>query len=682
MGLARNGYNLGRLAVSARVWKVSHAQALYDQAAHRRRNEHAAYADADHLWAAASWLERAQDAMTDGGVCGRYGLDSGWTSSYPETTGYIIPTFLALAGESGGERFVARARRAVEFLLACQAPDGWFPGGEIHEGMGQPAVFNTAQILHGLTSWHARTGDENVLAAARRAGDWLLSVQDDDGAWRRFVYLGVPAAYSAHASCWLAEFGEHVADARYLEAARRHLDWVLAKQDPDTGWFDLCGFSAEDHAHRVGLTHTIAYTLAGALRSSEILHHAAGIKAVARAAAAVAHRLQLSKRLPGVLDHNWKARSHFICLTGNAQMALVWDRLFWLTGDGGFLNAALLALDGVKAAQLMRNRAPGLRGGVPGSAPMWGRYLSLACPNWPAKFFVDALLAKRETMRRLGERPARRVAGADTGWRLPPAARVDAARQRPTVVMITTAGSGRVPTMLAAWDSWGFKPDAVVIQDEVPAPPFNRLLAKIRDDGAGAALQRLLRRRPAASAAGESAAAPDLSRTCVERGLRAVRTGPLNSPQAVAALEELRPDILVQAGAGGILRSPLLGVPRLGTLNAHMGLLPGYRGMNVSEWSLFHHDAVGCSVHLVDAGVDTGDILGVRVVPTGGLRTVGDLRSRVDAAQIELLGEVLRWIIQTGSLPPFKRQQRHEGSQYFRMHPEIVRELEREMSAR
>jgi folate-dependent phosphoribosylglycinamide formyltransferase PurN len=680
MGLARGTYDLLRLAEGARAWKPSHAQALYDQVVYRRRNEAAGYGDGDHLQAAVSWLERAQDAVSDGGVCGRYGLGEGWTSSYPETTGYIVPTFLALAAERGAERFVERARRAVEFLLRCQNADGSFNGGEVHEATGEPAVFNTAQILHGLTEWHARTGDDAVLAAARRAADWMLRVQDDDGAWRRCVYLGVPSSYVAHASCWLADFGRHVADARYLEGARRHLEWVLGLQDPETGWFDRCGFTDEDHAQRRSVTHTIAYTLWGVLHTSQILDHQAGVDAVVRAAGGIARRLGLSqsKRLPGVLDRDWTARSRYVCLTGNAQMALVWNRLFWLTGEGRFLNAALDAIDGVKSAQLMRNPAPGLRGAIPGSYPIWGEYLRLACPNWAAKFYVDALLAKRDTMRRLGERP-RREAPVQGGGPLdlpPPGARHSGSR--PVIVMVTSADSNRVPAMLRAWDAWSFKPDAVLVQEEPVPPTLQRLARKVRDDGVAALARRLVRRPPAH---GRSAASgPGLATLCAARGIRMVRTGALDGPPAVAALAALHPDVVIQAGAG-ILRPPLLRAVRSGTLNAHMGLLPWYRGMNVAEWALFHRDPVGCTVHLVAEGIDTGDLLCRRVVAADGVRSIAELRARVDDAQIALLGEVVRWVLARGTLPPRTPQGPLAGLQYFRMHPEIGAALERETAS-
>src|SRR5688572_17449728 len=49
------------------------------------------------LAGAYGWLCRAQDATPDDGVSGWYHLVRGWSPSYPETTGYLIPTFLTYA---------------------------------------------------------------------------------------------------------------------------------------------------------------------------------------------------------------------------------------------------------------------------------------------------------------------------------------------------------------------------------------------------------------------------------------------------------------------------------------------------------------------------------------------------------------------------------------------------------
>jgi hypothetical protein len=84
-------------AVRYRAWVSGHPAFLLSQSFDHERNVRRGLTDEDHLRAAAQWLAAAQDSQSDGGVAGRYQLGRGWTSSYPETTGYIVPTFLALS---------------------------------------------------------------------------------------------------------------------------------------------------------------------------------------------------------------------------------------------------------------------------------------------------------------------------------------------------------------------------------------------------------------------------------------------------------------------------------------------------------------------------------------------------------------------------------------------------------
>ena len=101
--------------------------------------------------------------------------------------------------------------------------------------------------------------------------------------------------------------------------------------------------------------------------------------------------------------------------------------------------------------------------------------------------------------------------------------------------------------------------------------------------------------------------------------------------------------------------------------------------MNVTEWARFNGDPVGCTVHLIDPGIDTGDILCVRAVNVNDGVNIPQLRTLVDRAQIELLGEVVRFIARSGALPPHRSQQPEEGVQFFRMHPDLARVLETEL---
>ena len=81
-----------------------------------------------HLKAAIEWLCRAQDINGDGGVSAGWSFEDGWLPSYPETTGYIIETFLAAAGILNNMDLTARANRMIDWELSLQRADGAFPG--------------------------------------------------------------------------------------------------------------------------------------------------------------------------------------------------------------------------------------------------------------------------------------------------------------------------------------------------------------------------------------------------------------------------------------------------------------------------------------------------------------------------------------------------------------------------
>jgi hypothetical protein len=384
-------------AVRYRAWAAGHPSFLLQQYFDRNRNARRGISDADHLHAAAQWLAAAQDSQSDGGVAGRYRLDRGWTSSYPETTGYIVPTFLALDTAFPEAGFRHRAERAVRFLLSVQLPEGGYPGFEIALNRTVPAPFDTAQILHGLIAWHRKTGDEAVRRAAERAAGWLLDVQDPDGAFRRYSYNDCTCTYPMYLTCRLAEWGVYAGNEAALAAARRHLDWTLGHRRPND-WIALAGFDDQQHRADEAFTHTIAYTIAGILQTAEILGHKPGIAAATAAAERLAQRLEQSTFLPGLIGGDWEGRSRYACLTGNCQMALIWFRLHRLSRNLRLVNAALKAIDLVKSAQPIGNRNPGLHGGIPGSDPVSGAYIAGALPNWAAKYFVDALLEKRRVL--------------------------------------------------------------------------------------------------------------------------------------------------------------------------------------------------------------------------------------------------------------------------------------------
>ena len=147
---------------------------------------------------------------------------------------------------------------------------------------------------------------------------------------------------------------------------------------------------------------------------------------------------------------------------------------------------------------------------------------------------------------------------------------------------------------------------------------------------------------------------------------RVVRTRGTNTPDSLAALRELAPDVIV-IGQTGILRKPLLAIPRIGTLNGHPGVLPHYRGIDSFQWAVWNAEPhnVGVSVHWVNAGVDAGPLLRVERF---GVRDEAILRYEdwLFRQSARLLAETVAGM--DAENPPAGMPQRPEdGKQYYKM---------------
>ena len=144
---------------------------------------------------------------------------------------------------------------------------------------------------------------------------------------------------------------------------------------------------------------------------------------------------------------------------------------------------------------------------------------------------------------------------------------------------------------------------------------------------------------------------------------RAVVTEPLNSPEMVCALERASPDLLVLA-ATALVDQTVLGVPRVATLNSHPGLLPWVRGNGAVEYALRHRVPVGVSVHHVDDGADTGDVILRQLVPVTPADTLGSLRQKADELRWIALADVVRQFADGGQPPRTPQKRRFSSARW------------------
>lgn len=271
--------------------------------------------------------------------------------SYPEVTGYYIPTLLKYGK-------IDLAKAYAEYLLSIQNPDGSWndPSGTT------PYTFDTGMILKGLVSLHQSGFDSNdaYVNAAIKGADWILSMQRDNGSistpdysqWN--IQFGKQVPESIHVYCLspIKDLAAITGDKRYTDFVDKALSYYLAKHD-------LTDFST--------LSHFNAYIIEGLIDVGEI----------ERAKRAM-DLISLHQRLDGSVPAY--SFADFVCSTGLFQYAICWFKLGeFKKGQKAFAYAANL-----------QNES----GGWFGSYSV-GRDSASYFPDreisWAVKYFLDAL---------------------------------------------------------------------------------------------------------------------------------------------------------------------------------------------------------------------------------------------------------------------------------------------------
>ncbi len=138
----------------------------------------------------------------------------------------------------------------------------------------------------------------------------------------------------------------------------------------------------------------------------------------------------------------------------------------------------------------------------------------------------------------------------------------------------------------------------------------------------------------------------------VERGLPVLQPSTLKDPEAVAELAGLRPDVIVVAAFGQILRPAVLDLPRHGCINVHASLLPRWRGAAPVQAAILAGDQVtGSTIMRMDVGMDTGPILAQAALAIQPDDSGGTLTARLAQQGADLLVATLpHWL--AGQITP------------------------------
>lgn len=154
---------------------------------------------------------------------------------------------------------------------------------------------------------------------------------------------------------------------------------------------------------------------------------------------------------------------------------------------------------------------------------------------------------------------------------------------------------------------------------------------------------------------GKQMTPPPVKVTATENGIPVYQPRSMRDGEALAILEQLKPDVIVVTAFGKILPKEILDCPPYGCINIHASLLPRYRGAAPIQWCVLNGETEsGVTSMQMDVGLDTGDMLLKAKTPITPDMTAGELHDRLSVLGAEVLSETLT-AVQKGELHPEKQ---------------------------
>ncbi|MFW5425819.1 MAG: methionyl-tRNA formyltransferase [Methylophagaceae bacterium] len=126
----------------------------------------------------------------------------------------------------------------------------------------------------------------------------------------------------------------------------------------------------------------------------------------------------------------------------------------------------------------------------------------------------------------------------------------------------------------------------------------------------------------------------------------------INDQASQDFIKQLKPDLIISAYFSQILKKDIISLPKKGILNIHPGWLPSYKGAMAYFWVLKNgSDRGGVTVHWIDEGIDTGDVLARRSFPLKANTTQETVLMITAVIGASLIRRIVRKIIKGEALP-------------------------------
>ena len=139
----------------------------------------------------------------------------------------------------------------------------------------------------------------------------------------------------------------------------------------------------------------------------------------------------------------------------------------------------------------------------------------------------------------------------------------------------------------------------------------------------------------------------------------------VNSEEFISIVQKYNCDLFVSMSFNQIFKSTIINLPKYKTINCHAGKLPFYRGRSILNWALINDEKeFGITVHYVDEGIDTGDIIlqkSFTIVDEDNFKTL--LKKAYKECANILHDAIL--LFKNGNAKSFKQSEIHATGSYF-----------------
>jgi methionyl-tRNA formyltransferase len=151
-----------------------------------------------------------------------------------------------------------------------------------------------------------------------------------------------------------------------------------------------------------------------------------------------------------------------------------------------------------------------------------------------------------------------------------------------------------------------------------------------------------------------------LKKMCLENQIRFFTSKDINNKEFIEKVEKFNCELFVSMSFDQIFKEDIISIPKFNIINCHAGKLPFYRGRNILNWVLINDEKeFGITVHHVDKGVDTGDIILQKTFNINDKDTYSALLQVAYVECANILDEAIEIFLQSSEIPRIKQKTIH-----------------------